>query len=321
LWQITTEYINIWNEINNYYYTRFLHSFGLEFGRGPSVEHLSVENSEVLRLFIVTAASIGAILTTIFSLLNGIFYVFPLHFILPIILVVYFYPERGVLFSLGLGLMYISLIYLLGNSDPIQIAIATAWFAIFITIGVVASSYAIRLREGRTRVRMILDNSQDGTFCFDLKDLRIREINAKCAQWLKYNQQDLIGKEISLIWTDKEEQKQFIADVNQELKQEQNHGEREVRFRGQDGTVLRFVISAMLVTKGHVLCSATDITRSKIVDEEIIKTLDELEHQVKERTADLERMNEKLRAEILECRRFESTVLYGHPLQPKREDI
>ncbi len=316
LWQLTTEYINIWNESNTNYYTRFLHSFGWEFGRGPSVEQLSVENREVLRLFIVTAATIGAILTTIFSLLNGIFYVFPLHFILPIILVVYFYPERGVIFSLGLGLMYISLIYLLGNSDPTLIAIATAWFAIFITIGVVASSYAIRLREERTRVRKILDNSQDGIFCFDLKDLRIREINAKCAQWLKYNQQDLIGKEISVIWTDKEEQKQFIADVNQELK----HGEREARFRGQDGTVLRFVISPMLVTKGHVLCSAIDITRSKIVDEEIITTLNELEHQVRERTADLERTNEKLRAEILECRRFESTVLYGHPLQPKRED-
>ena len=280
------------------------------------MEHLSVENREVLRLFIVIAASIGAILTTIFSLLNGIFYVFPLHFILPIILVVYFYPERGVLFSLGLGLMYISLIYLLGNSDPTQIAIATAWFAIFITIGVVASSYAIRLREEQTRVRKILDNSQDGIFCFDLKDLRIREINAKCAQWLKYDQKDLIGKEISVIWIDKEEQKQFIADV----KQERKHGEREARFRGQDGTVLRFVLSAMLVTKGHVLCSAIDITRSKIVDEEIITTLNELEHQVKERTADLERLNEKLRAEILECRRFESTVLYGHPLQPKRED-
>jgi PAS domain S-box-containing protein len=280
------------------------------------VEHLSVENREVLQLFIVISASIGAILTTIFSLLNGIFYVFPLHFILPIILVVYFYPERGVLFSLGLGLMYISLIYLLGDSDPTLIAIATAWFAIFITIGVVASSYAIRLREERTRVRKILDNSQDGIFCFDLKELRIREINAKCAQWLKYDQQDLIGKEISVIWTDKEEQKQFIADVKQELK----HGEREARFRGQDGTVLRFVLSPMLVTKGHVLCSAIDITRSKIVDEEIIKTLNELEHQVKERTADLEQLNEKLRAEILECRRFESTVLYGHPLQPKRED-
>jgi hypothetical protein len=79
--------------------------------------------------------------------MNGIFAVFPFHYILPIILVVYLYPERGVLFSLGVGLMYISLIYLMGNSDPTQIAIATAWFAIFITIGVVGSSYAIRLRE------------------------------------------------------------------------------------------------------------------------------------------------------------------------------
>ena len=69
------------------------------------------------------------------------------------------------------------------------------------------------------------------------------------------------------------------------------------------------------------MCSVIDITRSKIIDEEIIKTLDDLEHQVKDRTADLARMNEQLRAEILECRRFESTVLSGHPLQPKREDV
>jgi PAS domain S-box-containing protein len=224
-----------------------------------------------------------------------------------------------VLFSLGISIMYIGLIYLLGNSDPTQIAVATAWFVIFITIGVVASSYAIRQREERTRVRNILDNSQDGIFCFNLKDLRIRDINPKCAQWLKYHQSDLIGKDISVIWTDKEEQKQLIAEVTQET--EQKHVPREAHFRGQDGSLSRFVISPLLVNEGQVLCSATDITRSKIVDEEIIKTLDDLEQQVKERTADLERMNEKLRAEILECRRFESTVLSGHPLQPKREDI
>jgi PAS domain S-box-containing protein len=283
------------------------------------VEYLSVENREVLRLILVAAACIGAFLTSIFSLMNGIFSVFPFHYILPIILVVYLYPQRGALFSLGISLMYISLIYLLGNSDPLQIAIATAWFAIFITIGVVASSYAIRQRDERTRVRNIMDNSQAGIFCFNLKDLKIRDINPKCAQWLKYDQSDLIGKDISVIWTDKEEQNEFITDVTREPGQKQR--EREAGFRGQDGSLYRFVISPMLVTQGQVLCSATDITRSKIVDEEIIKTLDDLEQQVKERTADLERMNEKLRAEILECRRFESTVLSGHPLQPKREDI
>ena len=282
---------------------------------------VSVENREVLRLLIVIAATIAAILTTIFSLLNSIFYVFPLHYILPIILVVYFYPERGVLFSLGLGLMYISLIYLLGNSDPILIAIATAWFAIFVTIGVVASSYAVRLREERTRVRNILENSQDGIFCFDRKDLKIYEINARCSQWLKYDPQDLIGRDISVIWIDRDELKQFITDVEQDKNQGLKYGKREVRFQGKDGTVSRFDISAMLVTGRHVLCSAIDVTRSKIVDEEIIKTLNELELQVKERTADLEQLNEKLRAEILECRRFESTVLSGHPLQPKREEM
>jgi PAS domain S-box-containing protein len=283
------------------------------------VDHLSVENREVLRLFLVATACIGAFLTSIFSLMNGIFSVFPFHYILPIILVVYLYPERGVLFSLGLSLMYIGLIYLMGNSNPTQIAIATAWFAIFITIGVVASSYAIRQREERTRVRNILDNSQDGIFCFTTRDLQIREINPKCAQWLKYDQSDLIGKDLSLIWTDREELAQFMADLNRET--QQKPVPREARFRGQDGSLSRFIIAPMIITKNHVMCSAIDITRSKIVDEEIIKTLEDLEQQVKERTADLERMNEKLRAEILECRRFESTVLSGHPLQPKREDI
>jgi PAS domain S-box-containing protein len=293
------------------------HRFGWKFGRGQSVAHLSVENVEVLRLIIVTAATIIAILTTIFSLLNGIINVFPFHYILPIILVVYFYPERGVLFSLGLGLMYIGLIYLLGNSDPILIAISTAWFAIFITLGVVASSYAIKLREETTRVRNILDTSHDGIFCFSLKDLQIRDINLKFAKWLNYDREELLGKEISAIWTDKEELKQFITDVIKD----QKHTEREVNFLGRDNAVSRFVISAMFETRGAMLCSAVNTTNNKIVDEEIIKTLNDLEQQVKARTADLERINEKLRAEILECRRFESTVLSGQPTQPKREDI
>ena len=276
---------------------------------------------EVLRFFIIAAATIGAVITTIFSLQNGIINIFPFHYILPIILVVYFYPDRGALFSLGLALMYISLIYLLGNSDPVLIAIASAWFGIFIAIGVVASSYAIRLREERTRIRTILDNSQDGIFCFNLYDLKIQEINSKCARWLKYDREDLLGKDISVIWTDTETREQFIANMKKEPEYRQNHEEQEGIFHGQDTTISRFIISPMLVTNGQVLCSVIDVTRSKIVDEEIISTLDDLEHQVRERTADLERMNEKLRAEILACRRFESTVLCGHLLMPKRDEL
>jgi PAS domain S-box-containing protein len=275
---------------------------------------------EVLRLFIVATATIIAVITTIFSLTNGIFTVFPFYFILPIILVVYFYPERGAFFSLGLGLMY-SLIYLLGNSDPVLIAIGSAWFVIFVTIGVVASSFALRLRDERTRVKYILDNTQDGIFSFDLKDLRIKEINAKCARWLKYSREEILGKEISVIWTDTETREQFLAKVKMDPDHTQNHAEQEGIFHARDGTVSRFIVSPMLVTRDQVLCSVIDITRSRMVDDEIIDTLQDLEKQVRERTADLERRNEKLRAEILACRRFESTLLCGHPLLPKSEDL
>jgi PAS domain S-box-containing protein len=272
------------------------------------MEHLSSENEEVMRLFIIAAACIGAVLTTIFSLTHGILEVYPFLYILPIILVVYFYPKRAILFSLGISILYISLIYLLGFSNPDVVVISTAWFAIFIAIAVVASSYANRLLEEQSRIKNILDNSQDGIFCLDLRTKRISEINVKCAHWLRYDRNDLIGKEISLIWTDREDQDRFFSNI----KEGRENSETEGIFVARDGTLLRFVISAIIVTHERLLCSVIDITGSKIVDEEIRKTLEDLEEQVHQRTAHLEKMNEELRSEILERRRFESTILSGH---------
>ena len=268
------------------------------------MEPLSTENEEILRLFIVAAACIGAVLTSVFSLTHGILEVFPFLYILPIILCVYFYPRRAVAFSLVVSLTYIGIVYLLGYTKPNMVAISTAWFAIFITISVVASSYANRLLEERMRIRDILDHAQDGIFCYNPRTLKIREINAKCAQWLLYDRRELVGKEIPIIWPDAAERERFYADAKCSLPDR----ETETLFRAKDGTMLRFVISAVLVNKDHVLCSAIDITGNKMVDEEIRKTLDDLEAQVKARTADLEKINEELRAEILERRRFESSM-------------
>jgi PAS domain S-box-containing protein len=201
--------------------------------------------------------------------------------------------------------MYIALIYLFGFTNPTLVAIATAWFAIFMTIGVVASSYANQLIEERTRIRNILENSQDGIFCFDRESEQILEINPKCAQWLKYERNDLIGRNLRAIWSEPAEREQFIARV----RSGQSDQETEGLFRSRDGTLIRLVISVVLVTRDRVLCSAIDITGSKIVDEEIRKTLEDLEEQVRARTAHLEKINEELQAEILERRGFERTIL------------
>ena len=279
-------------------------------------EHLFSEFEEVLQLFIIAAACIGAVLTTVFSLTHNIFEVFPFLYILPIILVVYFYPKRAVLFSLCISLMYISLIFLLASSNTTLMVIATAWFAIFMTIGVVASSYANKLLEEKNRIRHIIDNSQDGIFCYDLRSGSLIEVNAKFAKQLRFERQELLGSDISRIWTDTAERTRF----SQLLKTEKKLIETEILLRARDGTVLRFVISPLEITHDRVLCSAVDITGEKIVDEEIRKTLDDLEEQVKARTAHLERINEELKAEILEHRRFESTIIEERKSIPDTED-
>lgn len=77
----------------------------------------------------------------------------------------------------------------------------------------------------------------------------------------------------------------------------------------KDGTMLRFVISAVLVLPDRILCSAIDITGSKIVDEEIRKTLEDLEEQVRARTAHLRGTQRETPAEIPERRQFEQKML------------
>ena len=264
-------------------------------------QHIFSEFEEVLQLFIIAAACIGAVLTTVFSLTHDITEVFPF---LYIVLVIYFYPKRAVLFALCISLMYISLIFLLASRNTNLMVIATAWFAIFMTIGVVASSYANRLLEEKRRIHHIIDNSQDGIFCFNISSGSLITVNAKFAKQLRYERPDLIGADISRIWTDTDERGRFLHLVRTERKS----FETEILLRARDGTLLRFIISPLQVTRDRVLCSAVDITGDKIVDEEIRKTLDDLEEQVKARTAHLERINEELRAEILEHRRFENTI-------------
>ncbi|HVP97326.1 PAS domain-containing protein [Methanoregula sp.] len=277
----------------------------------------TLEREVVLRLFIIAFASVVAILGTVFSLMHGISVVFPFLYILPIICVVYFSPKRAVLFTLGISIVYIGLVYLLGGFNPALIAISTAWFAIFITLAVVASSYANGILEEKSRIRHIMENTLEGIFCFDPGSWKIREVNQKCAQWLLYSRTDLKGAPVSTVWTDTAAHHRFMNEVKAG-----NTGVAfDALFRGKNGGVIRVVVSPLYVTKEMVLCSVVNMTDARVADEEIRQTLEDLERQVRERTAHLERINDELRTEILERRRLEQTLLSG-PIEdtPKRDE-
>jgi len=261
----------------------------------------------MLRLLIVAVASISAVLGTTYSLVHHSSVVFPFLYILPIICVVYFYPRRAVLFTLVLSVVFIGLVYTLGALDPFLVAVSTAWFAIFITVAVVASSYANGINDEKTRIRYLMENTPNGFFCFNPVTLHFLRVNLKFAQWLSYTREELENEPVSTVWTDAGTRERFVGEAR-----EQGDGVTvESLFRQKNGGMIRCIISPLYVTRDAILCSAVNVTDAQVDDEEIRQTLEDLERQVREHTAHLEQMNEELRAEIIEHRRLEQTLLSG----------
>jgi PAS domain S-box-containing protein len=252
----------------------------------------------------IVVSIIIAIYSTFFCLTRGIYDVFPFLYFLPIILFVNFYPNRGVVFSVAISTIFLLMVYFFSNFNPGLIAVSTAWFVIFVTIGFVTSSFAEGFKTEERKYREIFENSQAGIFTFSLLTLRIQEMNGKCAQMLGYNRNDLIDKELGRIFHDPVEWDAFVSQIqkNAEI------GDIELLFHTRGGLVRQFLVSASLSPGNWVICSATDITERKLAERVIQKARDDLERKVKERSEELMRANDGLKAEILERRRFEATL-------------
>ena len=252
----------------------------------------------------IIISTIIAIGSTIYSLTHGIYEVYPFLYFLPLILFVNFYPERGVLFSLAISTIFLLLVYFFSNFNPAMVAVSTGWFVIFVTIGFVTSSFAEGLRSEERKYREIFENSQAGIFTFNLLTRRIQAINGKCAQMLGYGREDLVDKELNSIFPDSGASDMFIA----QIQKTPEIGDIELLFTTQDGVVRQFIVSASLSPGNMVICSAIDITERKLAERVIRKAREDLEKKVKERSEELMRANDGLKAEIQERKRFEATL-------------
>jgi PAS domain S-box-containing protein len=252
----------------------------------------------------IVLSIIIAIASTIFSLTHGIYEVFPFLYFLPIILFINFYPNRGVIFSLAISTVFLLLVYFFSSFNPDLVAVSTAWYVIFVTIGFVMSSFAEGFKAEERKYREIFENSQAGIFTFDVVTQRIQEMNGKCAQMLGYERHELINKELSHILLESVEKDPFLTRIqkNSEV------GDIELLLRTREGSVRQFLVSASLSPGNTVICSAIDITERKLAEQVIKKAREDLERKVKERSEELMRANDGLKAEILERKRFEATL-------------
>jgi len=110
---------------------------------------------------VTTAASL---LLNWYGLTLGITYVLPHLFYIPIILVSYYYPRRGVLFTTALSALYGVLVLGTGSPSPDVVISALARIVVFIVIGAVVSSLSNRMQQDAgmcLRFVSMVDSSND----------------------------------------------------------------------------------------------------------------------------------------------------------------
>jgi len=229
-----------------------------------------IPRSKIVWLLVTFGITVIIILTTIFSLKSGYQGIFPYFYILPILLLAYIFPRYSVYFTIVLGWVYLALVYVYGTFDIRLFAESSAWFYVFVTIGVLFSSKIDELNQER-RYREIFSSSQAGIFSLDRETEKITEINEKGAAILGYGQDELRSADISLLVPDAADREQFFAT----LEKEHQIADSEMEFSKKDGSAIWALVTASLGKDSTVICSVVDISERKrmkdILDESEIR--------------------------------------------------
>ncbi|MEI7432894.1 MAG: PAS domain-containing sensor histidine kinase [Methanomicrobiales archaeon] len=207
----------------------------------------------------IIVSTITAILITWWSLSIGIYDVFPFFYIIPLVLIAFSHPKLSIFGTVLLGWVYLALVFLFGLPDARSYTIATIWFYIFVSLGVLISTYSKAYRREGEKNCGLYYNSQAGAFSYDKVNLKINKANQKFCTILGYNCDDLKKKTLIDIIPDAAVRDNFLSQVYN------LHRIRdiEVSLLASDGSLRWALVSAVDCETPVIICTAVDITDHK----------------------------------------------------------
>jgi PAS domain S-box-containing protein len=216
---------------------------------------------EKARMLLVGTAAVIAFAVNGVGLLLGITIVLPHLMYLPIVMAAYWFPRRGVLFSLAVGIGYLALIVPFVATDPGLFVSSLARAGVFFAIGAVVSFLTLRLREQEQRYRGVFDNSEAGTFLVALGggEPRIEEVNYRGAALLGAQETDLVGQPVTRFLEDPGAWGQLTDTIRTEGAV---YG-REVALVRTDGGIAQALISGGRLSNDRAILTVVDITDRK----------------------------------------------------------
>ncbi|MDP2796915.1 MAG: histidine kinase dimerization/phosphoacceptor domain -containing protein [Methanoregula sp.] len=243
----------------------------------------STIKTHLLQATAVAGAPAAVVILSVISMLHGQHAIFPYFLLIPILFVVWFWPKYGVIYSVLLGWIYITIVYFFFSGNLADLAGSTAWFFILVSIGIVISSFASGQKREERKYQAIYESSQAGLFTCtpDLK--QITGSNPQLDILLGYDTADLTGNDFQLILPDAPSRESFFS----ALKDSGHVRNREVQLLTRRKGLLWVLLSAALVDETTVICSVIDLSDRKKTEETLLTFNETLEEGIKKRTTEL----------------------------------
>ncbi len=235
--------------------------------KGAGKEEFSINPR--IQVILVVTITIVAFLGYIAATLLGIPVIAPLLFYLPIIMAAYWFPKKGVLFAVAVGILEVFFVYVTRSPSlpDITFAVTTASFYVLVAIAVVISSLSGGLKEREARYRGIFNSSEAGIFLVGCgsSDMVIEEANIRGGALLGCNPADLPGKDFLTYWNDRP-----VLDrlVNAGSTGSTVH-QLESAITLPDHATIPVLISGSSLPGQMMVLTVIDITDRKIQEEEI----------------------------------------------------
>jgi len=188
-------------------------------------------------------------------------------FYIPIVIAAYWFPRNGVTLTVAISMGYLGMVYFFSYPQIENIAHATAYFYVFVAIGVIVASLSGTQKEQEKRYHGIFDNSEAGVFL--VVNLRsgpvIEEVNHKGAQLLGYKAGELSGTPFLDLFAAGPERDSVMERVGRGG----SLADFECHLRTKDGRILHGLLSAGPLPGRRTVFTLVDITARKKAEEEL----------------------------------------------------